>query len=105
MDFNKNILIENQASRNHDKHLRNNVLYLISISNNLKTAWTDINTTCVFVLSIYGSPKSFFTKLIRFFLFLNFSTTIISFKPVISYTAQTLGNFAMCFSTSAIFPL
>ena len=33
------------------------------------------------------------------------ATTIMSVKSVISYTAQTFGNLAMCFSTSAIFPL
>jgi hypothetical protein len=59
-------------------------------------------------LFFHGSVKSLSlssTELLSWLLFLNFATTIMSVNPPISYTAQTFGNLAMCFSTSATFPL
>src|SRR5215216_4308110 len=79
-------------------------LVICYVSMNLKSSFTVISTRCVLVLSTDGNNMSFFTKLESSFRFLNLATTTMSVSPVMSYTAHTLGNLAICLSRSTILP-
>src|SRR5919106_3228503 len=86
------------------KDLIEEVLVTCQVSTNLKSSFTVIRTMCVLVLSTYGNDMSFFTKLESSLRFLNLAITIMSVSPVMSYTAHTLGNLAICLSRSTILP-
>src|SRR5437870_8408323 len=69
-----------------------------------KSSLTVISTTWVLVRSTYGRDRSFFTKLESSARFLNLAIMVMSVSPVMSYTAHTFGNLAICLSRSTILP-